>query len=174
MNSSMSIYGLITYRPDVFDDMALPESVNRENVINQIIMTCADLELLYPDGDFMKQAIMHWSQVMIPVFEKMSATVNITYNPIWNKDGTITEEVKTGAESENISSVKGFNSNNWAEHTKGSGSAEGTETRTRIEQGNIGVTTTQQMLKEEREVSQFSIYEFIADNFKQHFCLMIY
>lgn len=174
MNSTMSIYGMLKYRGDLFDETGFPAGIDKDLVINQIIITCADLELLYPDADFMKQAITHWSEVMFPVFDKMAYTATITYNPIWNKDGTVTEEVKTGAESESISSVKGFNSNSWAEHTKGSGTAEGTETRTRTEQGNIGVTTTQQMLKEEREVSQFSIYEFIADNFKQHFCLMVY
>lgn len=40
--------------------------------------------------------------------------------------------------------------------------------------GNIGVTTTQTMLKSEREVVQFNIYDFIADSFKNEFCLLIY
>lgn len=40
--------------------------------------------------------------------------------------------------------------------------------------GNIGVTTTQQMIDEEREVVQFSVIEFIADDFKNEFCLSVY
>ena len=40
--------------------------------------------------------------------------------------------------------------------------------------GNIGVTTTQKMIDEEREVVQFSVLEFIADDFKNEFCLSVY
>lgn len=51
--------------------------------------------------------------------------------------------------------------------------AENTEHNGRIH-GNIGVTTTQQMLQSEREIVQFNIYDFIADSFKNEFCLLIY
>ena len=40
--------------------------------------------------------------------------------------------------------------------------------------GNIGVTTTQQMIEAEREVVQFSVIEFIADDFKNEFCISVY
>lgn len=40
--------------------------------------------------------------------------------------------------------------------------------------GNIGVTTSQQMLKEEIEVRKNNIYNMIADMVIQEFCIMIY
>lgn len=40
--------------------------------------------------------------------------------------------------------------------------------------GNIGVTTSQQMIEQERQISEFSIVKYIVDDFKQKFCLMIY
>lgn len=40
--------------------------------------------------------------------------------------------------------------------------------------GNIGVTTTQQMIKEQREVVQFNLTDYIVSDFKRHFCVMIY
>lgn len=40
--------------------------------------------------------------------------------------------------------------------------------------GNIGVTTTQTMLKQERDVAKFDFYEYLTDCFKQRFCLMVY
>lgn len=40
--------------------------------------------------------------------------------------------------------------------------------------GNIGVTTTQQMIQQEREIVQFDIYKFIVDDFKSEFCVMVY
>lgn len=40
--------------------------------------------------------------------------------------------------------------------------------------GNIGVTTTQQMIKQERETVLFNMYKVITDSFIERFCLMIY
>lgn len=50
----------------------------------------------------------------------------------------------------------------------------GTITRIREEHGNIGVTTTQQMIREEREIADFSLYQLIIDEFKTRFCIMVY
>lgn len=49
-----------------------------------------------------------------------------------------------------------------------------TGTIRRIENGNIGVTTTQQMIEAQREIVAFNLYETIAEEFKQEFCVMIY
>ena len=54
------------------------------------------------------------------------------------------------------------------------GTDTGTVVRERTEKGNIGITTTQQMIKEEREVNEFNIYDYIINDFKQRFCLLIY
>ena len=40
--------------------------------------------------------------------------------------------------------------------------------------GNIGVTTTQQMIEQERDIAKFNIYQVILDEFKQRFCLLVY
>ena len=40
--------------------------------------------------------------------------------------------------------------------------------------GNIGVTTTQQMIEAERNVVKFNIVDYIVEDFKQRFCLLIY
>lgn len=45
---------------------------------------------------------------------------------------------------------------------------------TRRETGNIGVTTTQKMIEEQRELVRFNLYETIAEEFKEQFCVMIY
>ena len=47
-------------------------------------------------------------------------------------------------------------------------------TETDTEQGNIGVTTTMSMIKEQREIVQFNLYQHITDEFKHQFCVMIY
>ena len=40
--------------------------------------------------------------------------------------------------------------------------------------GNIGVTSTQQMIKEQREIELFNIYDMIIEDFKMRFCILIY
>lgn len=40
--------------------------------------------------------------------------------------------------------------------------------------GNIGVTTSQQMLKEELEIRKYNIYNMIADMIISEFCILIY
>ena len=49
-----------------------------------------------------------------------------------------------------------------------------TGTLTRREVGNIGVTTTQRMIEEQRELVRFNLYETIAEDFKEQFLVMIY
>lgn len=40
--------------------------------------------------------------------------------------------------------------------------------------GNIGVTTTQEMLKAEREILKFEILEIIVEEYKKRFCILVY
>ena len=50
----------------------------------------------------------------------------------------------------------------------------GTITTTRTEQGNIGVTSTQSMIKEQREVVTLNLYDVITQDFIERFCLKVY
>lgn len=40
--------------------------------------------------------------------------------------------------------------------------------------GNIGVTSTQDMIRQQREIVEFDIYHYISDDFKKEFCIMLY
>lgn len=186
MNSTLSILALYNADNTLFDDMSLPEAIDRETVVNGILLTCSQLEILYPDPDYMKNALRIWSSYRISVWQALYETTQYEYNPIWNKDGTITE-----TESRNTSSsasgsgtgqqaVKAFNESDWSDHTKNTSSSEAASnetegiTRERREQGNIGITTTQQMIREERDISEFNVIQYIIDDFQNEFCLQIY
>lgn len=174
MNSYISILGLYQYDPTLFEMMILPEGLDHETAVNEIMLRCADLEILYPDARFMKTMIHHWSIAHEYSFEKMYKTTQLSYNPIWNKDGVIIEETETGSTAAGTTSVKGFNSDAWADSMKTDGRNTGNAKTTRTETGNIGVTTTQQMIREERDISDFNIYGYIADSFKNEFCILVY
>lgn len=40
--------------------------------------------------------------------------------------------------------------------------------------GNIGVTTTQKLILEEREIGLFNLYDIIIEDFKMRFCILVY
>ena len=40
--------------------------------------------------------------------------------------------------------------------------------------GNIGVTTTQKLIREQREIDLFNLYDIIIEDFKMRFCILIY
>lgn len=58
--------------------------------------------------------------------------------------------------------------------TESAGESDGKETVTSHMHGNIGVTTAQQMIQGYREISNFSVYNFIIDSFKLRFCVQVY
>ena len=51
---------------------------------------------------------------------------------------------------------------------------DGKITRELHSSGNIGVTTTQAMIEEERKVVQFCIDDYIINSFKRKFCILVY
>jgi len=75
------------------------------------------------------------------------------------------DETHTGTVTDNGN----FNSNT---------GANGTDDYTNIHKarlfGNIGVTTSQQMLQSELDIARWNMYEHIADLFAQEFCIMVY
>ena len=40
--------------------------------------------------------------------------------------------------------------------------------------GNIGVTTTQKLISEQREIDLFNLYDIIIEDFKMRFCILVY
>ena len=176
--------------------------LNKNDVINSICLECAELELLYPSVEMMKFAIGVWSASNYDAFCKMYASQLIKYNPIWNVDAEIDHTNRiagsdnrsvqkyntTTPNTTNEHSVQGFNSNTWSQADKdvltGSVQDNGsitdnntddhTETFHERRTGNIGVTASQDLIKKEREIADFSTIEFITKSFKERFCLLVY
>lgn len=249
MRATLSLMGLYEYDHTILDFFHYPdkwETVDKDVFINRLLLDTAELEILYPDADIFKTAIKYWSAAEVQNWNKLYNTTVLDYNPIWNKNGTVTETEKhiknnnytdvtdgkiadhsstngsqntetSGNENTDTTNntnekdyVFGFNSESAAqsgqtvtddtgrtntdrsENTKSNSSANTDATTTnntnfkhdekenidreytRTEQGNIGITTTQQMINEEREVDKFNLMDYIIDRFKQRFCLLVY
>lgn len=162
----LTILGLYEFNEDIFQGFNVPDGMDRDTVLNEILLQCGNLELIYPSYNILKLAIANWSKVEQPIWTKLYNTENFDYNPIWNVDGTVKEVL----DGDFVGSTKGYNETNWLDNSKGKTDNTITTTRT----GNIGVTTTQKMITEEREVSDFSTIKYIVESFKRRFCIMIY
>ena len=176
--STLSVLGLYQYDPTLFDEMILPEGMDKDIIVNNILMECAELESLFPNPKFMKTAIGLWSKKEMYSWDRIWKASQMEYNPLWNKDGKYVEtrDLHSDGNTDSTEKVSAFNEatfqNRSNVHNIASGSDTGSITRT--EQGNIGVTTSQQMLKEEYEVSEMNPYSYIVDSFKSRFCLLVY
>ena len=153
----LSIQGIYEYDNTVFDGFDSPSytdennvvhTLNRDDVINNILLQCAELELVYPSVKMMKFAIGVWSASNSRTWDKLYKSMFLEYNPIWNVDATETEtetnerdisRLHTGSNNETVNlsdaetrnltdtetpnltdteSVQGFNSNTWSEAKK--------------------------------------------------------
>ena len=72
------------------------------------------------------------------------------------------------------STVNVNNSANGTRNTKENENIKNNHKHVEESYGNIGVTTTQQMIREEREVVQFNLYDIIIEDFKKRFLIMVW
>lgn len=192
--SKISILGLYDYDPTLFDLMTLPAGIDKPQVCYNILLHAADFEVLYPDPSFMKQAIKRWADKWYFTFERWEKALSIKYDPLYNYD-RYEEYTDTGSASGQSSGqtssggtvnndISAYDSATMREDTKQTSNASGTDSSSTSSStslkhdahlyGNIGVTTSQQMLKDELEVARFNLIDQITDCFTTEFCLLVY
>lgn len=174
MMATLSLLGLYSFRGDILDDFKLPDGIDRDDFVEMLLFDTAELELLTPDPDIMKQLLGRWSNVRVNAWSKMLDTETVEYNPIHNYDRQEDwVDDGTGSSITDLS-VAGFNDADMADRERtGTGTTTQSRHTARIS-GNIGVTTTQQMLESERESRKYSTVFEIIGEFKERFCLLVY
>lgn len=83
-----TVTGVYSYDKTLFDNLNLPNSLDKDTAVTEILMTCGLLELAYPDGDVLKNIINVWSFARKPDWQRMLDALYATYNPIHNYDRT--------------------------------------------------------------------------------------
>lgn len=234
----LSLLGLYKWDDSLFDDMAFPEgftSDDKSTFTNNLLMECAELEVIYSNWSFMKGAIQAWSAKELPTWQRIYNASLLEYNPIENynrteetthqnfgslthsgKDSvqasgsdtnalTGTDSVSRSGSDTDTTSKTAYDSNAYADvqkvqMTKGTletdnishsetlthgkkdettyghiiTDATGHEIDSNIS-GNIGVTTSQQMLEQELEIApKLNIMNYMITSFKNRFCLLVY
>ena len=184
MRATISVLGLYNWDGSIFDDFHIPEALDRATLIENILVECAELEVLYPNPILFKSMVRAWSYTQVYNWVKMYEALTAEYNPLNNYDRTEVwndESESNAAGAQNSKSgVAGFNqAAGFADSTEDvaeqSTSATASSTRTGRTYGNIGVTTSQQMLESEITLrARYNIYNIIVRDFKERFCLLVY
>lgn len=201
-NATLSILGLFRFDKTIFDYFALPAGINKDTLINELLTQCAEFEILYPDPLFMKHSIAAWSKTYLFKWEKLLATMGFDYDPISNYDRhekwTDTENITDKRDlkdnttvtpgSTETTATQGYDNAGFVDAAKvtrggkdessltqtGETTRDGKTDREGRAWGNIGVTTSQQMIQSERDISDFNIYQIIINDFQSRYCIMIY
>ena len=219
--AKMTLIGMYNFDSTLFDGLSLPEGIEKDLVVDQILERSGEFEALYANLDFMKQRISMWGRKHHFTFDKWIKALNIEYDPLNNYDRKEEyEDIRKGKEngttsgtgsssssgstspaattSTNTNEVSAYDSSSYQPHEKNTNSlvinaagtdssssnssTSSTDTKENEETikhkshlyGNIGVTTSQQMLQSELDIARFNIYGQIADLFVQDFCIMLY
>jgi hypothetical protein len=210
-SAKITLIGLYNYDDTLFDLLQVPSGIDKQTLIDNMLLRSGDFEVMYPDPDFLKYSIGAWSRKWQATFSRWTKALSLEYNPLENYDRqeewTDNRDVKgtesdTSKGSSNTSGSTGSTTthkvsaydggNTFTDRDQdvlsGNDSSNGSSSMSRNGShsldddlthkgrvhGNIGVTTSQQMLQSELDLGYWNIYEKITDIFLTEFVLPIY
>lgn len=206
------------YDKDLFELLTLPTGIDKETVTDNILLKGSEFEVIYSNPDLLHDAIGIFSNKWQRTFTKWVEALNIDYNPLENYDriedwtdtgtgkDTLNGLVNTvnnggsnttdGSTTNSTNEVSAYNTANFQNDSKVSGSTTGnsnttnnftgSETTTNTMDktnnnihtgrvhGNIGVTTSMQLLEAQLSIVEWNVIEHITDMFLQEFCILVY
>ena len=197
----MNIF-MLNMNDDLFSQLTLPEGLNKQTLTDNILLRGGEFEVLYANPTAMQSLIGIWSRREQATFERWVSALAIEYSPLENYDRMEhwTDEVDGTGSSGSTGSVN-TTSNDTSELTKsaydqstyspyektinggtvGTTSSDSTNTSMSNDSehngrihGNIGVTTSQQMLEAELNLGYWNVYTKITELFLQEFTIPVY
>ena len=192
--ATLSLIGLYNYDNTLFDGLTLPTGIDKDICVNEILRRCGEFELIYSDLDFNKSMIAQFGNKHMRTFTKWIEGLAEEFNPLHNYDRheIYTDTHKSNAVSNSATStssnadrkVSAYDASTMQpkENETSGGSGTGSAVNSSNDEvkheahlyGNIGVTTSTQMLEDFLRVERWNIYEHIADIFCDEFCIPIY
>lgn len=148
----------------VVRDIDLDETNTTTGSVNSHSTTDTDSSILHQSNTFNSGQMIDNAKDISESSEEGTITTTTSENNLHNADTN--EEITSHDEG----SAQG----NYSEDKQGAESRATHDDYHVVRQGNIGVTSSQQLLTEEWEVSQLDPEQYIIDSFKQRFCLLLY
>lgn len=184
--AKLTLIGLYNYNSSLFENLILPDGIDKETVIYNILGRGGEYEVIYADFDFNKMMIKLISKKWNRTFQKWIDALNLSYDPIYNYDrfeeftDVNTSEESSSGEGNTNNNISAYDTSNLvpnsASESKQTASSNGTDTskHTAHLYGNIGVTTSQEMLRDELNLAEWNLYDHIADIFIDELTIPIY
>ena len=156
-----------------WDDITVTKAIDErirlcfsEKPISPAFQSMDKLDILQSMGDFLGSKEYE--------LNGLYASTQFDYNPISNYDMTESsrdeDRATTGGSSTESSTSFDSTTQKEVGKTESSGSASNTNIHTLQRSGNIGITTTQQMIDQERGVLTFDFVQYVADLINNNFC----
>ena len=103
-SAKITLYGMYKYMedmhtldpdaPQLFDQLSLPEDVDKDLFIYNTLDRGGEFEVIYPDPETLHTKVHFWSLKWARTFEKWVEALAIEYDPLYNYDRT-EEETRT-------------------------------------------------------------------------------
>ena len=197
----MNIF-MLNMNDDLFKNLTLPEGLDKATLTDNILLRGGEFEVAYSNPTAMQSLIGIWSRREQATFKRWVDALAIEYAPLENYDRFEhwTDEVDGTGSSESSGSVD-TTSGDTSELTKSAydqaayspyektinDGTVGTETSDTTEtsmsndsehngriHGNIGVTSSQQLLESEMLLGYWNVYQKITELFLQEFVIPVY
>ncbi len=190
----ITLYGFYQYLPTLFDGMVLPDGMDKELLLDEILKESGDLYPYHQQPYKLQKNISNYFQRMLPQFERMYRALNLDYNPIENYDryeelvetpNIRTETTGAGVSGSKASgSVAAYDRTELIDTSASTGNSDYSNQGTTVEtgtrkhdnhiHGNIGVTMATQMIEAELNLRTMDLYAKIAAMFEKEFLVQIY
>lgn len=184
------MFGMMTANPTLFDSVTIPAGMDREILVNTILLRCADYEVAYPDANFLQLVTNNFFDKYRQTFENWWRASQEEYNPIYNydrfeelRDGTKEKgSAKSNTSGTTENDVSAYDTSNYQHESRvndKSNVASETENQRDYSAsnhiyGNIGVTTSTAMVIEFDEAqTKINPYNLIAELYAVETCLLV-
>lgn len=85
-NARLTMIGLYNFDDTLFVNLQVPETLDKQDVIDSILLRCGEMPVLYPNVSMCKTMIGLWSRKWYHGIERMLSALNDNYNPLHNFD----------------------------------------------------------------------------------------
>ncbi|MBQ2400832.1 MAG: hypothetical protein II311_02330 [Lachnospiraceae bacterium] len=162
---------LYHYDQDLFAGLTIPEQLDKDILVNNLLAETAEMEVIYPDPEIFKQMVEFWSASRIHTWERIANVLYEEYDPFINIKRDEVRTIESSGTNENA--VSAWNEKTYQNRDKNTGSSIVRETF-HVE-GDSAITDAQDVARKEIALrTQSDLYRIVINDFKDRFCLLVY
>lgn len=85
-SAKITLIGLSKFDNSLFDDLQLPDGIDKDLFVSSLLLKGGEFETLYPDPEFMRYSIAVWGRKWYRTFAEWLKGTQAEWNPIHNYD----------------------------------------------------------------------------------------